>query len=177
MRTFLGNIVIITGIFFEGFILLCQGGGMEQVKDIMTLDPVCCLPTTSLKSVAQLMVQYDCGEIPVVFSMERTKVIGVITDRDIVVRTLALGINPLESVAEDVMTTPAKVVKMNLSIEDCCELMEEEQVRRLPVVDDQENICGIISLADIATKIDSERLSSTLKSLSVTRHYSEDWYL
>jgi len=139
---------------------------MNQVKDIMTVDPVCCLPTSSLKSVAQLMVQHDCGEIPVVYSMERTKVVGVITDRDIVVRSVAKGLNPLDLTAEDVMTTPAKIIKMDLSVADCCELMEEEQIRRLPVVDENENICGMVSLADIARKSEEFRLSEAIKHIS-----------
>jgi CBS domain-containing protein len=139
---------------------------MDQVKDIMTIDPVCCLPTTSLKSVAQLMLRNDCGEIPVVYSMERTKVVGVITDRDIVVRSVAKGLNPLNMIAEDIMTTPAKIIKMDLSIADCCELMEEEQIRRLPVVDENENICGIVSLADIARKSEEFRLAEALKHIS-----------
>lgn len=139
---------------------------MNQVKDIMTVDPVCCLPTTSLKSVAQLMLRNDCGEIPVVYSMDRTKVVGVITDRDIVVRSVAKGLNPLDMSAEDIMTTPAKIIKMDLSIADCCELMEDEQIRRLPVVDENENICGIVSLADIARKSDEFRLAEALKHIS-----------
>lgn len=147
---------------------------MNQVKDIMTVDPVCCLPTTSLKSVAQLMVLHDCGEIPVVYSMDRTKVVGVITDRDIVVRSVAKGLNPLDLTAEDVMTTPAKIIKKDLSITDCCELMEEEQIRRLPVVDEFENICGMISLADIARKSEEFRLASALKHISEPRHSIED---
>lgn len=142
---------------------------MNQVKDIMTVDPVCCLPTSSLKSVAQLMIKHDCGEIPVVYSMERTKVVGVITDRDIVIRTVAKGLNPLDMTAEEIMTTPAKIIKMDLSISDCCELMEEEQIRRLPVVDDQENICGMVSLADIARKTEEFRVAEAIKHISEPR--------
>lgn len=147
---------------------------MNQVRDIMTVDPVCCLPTTSLKSVAQLMVQHDCGEIPVVYSMERTKVVGVITDRDIVVRTVAKGLNPLDMTAEEVMTTPAKIIKMDLSVADCCELMEDEQIRRLPVVDENENICGMVSLADIACKSEEFRLSEAIKHISEPKVKAED---
>lgn len=139
---------------------------MNQVKDIMTKDPVCCLPTTSLKSVAKLMLDHDCGEIPVLFSMERTKVVGVITDRDIVLRTVAKGLNPLVVSAGEVMSTPAKIIKWDLSITDCCELMEEQQIRRLPVVDDDENICGMVSLADIAWKSEEGRLSTALRHIS-----------
>lgn len=144
---------------------------MNQVQDIMTPNPVCCLPTSSLMSVAKLMVKYDCGEIPVVYSMDRTKIVGVITDRDICCRTVARGLNPLEMTAEDCMTTPARVVKKDMSIEDCCELMEEEQIRRLPVVDENEYICGMVTLADIARKTDEFRLIPMLKHISEPRHY------
>ena len=144
---------------------------MNRVKDVMTVNPVCCLPTTNLKSVAQLMVKYDCGEIPVVYSMDRTKIVGVITDRDICCRTVARGLNPLEMTAEDCMTTPAKIVKMDMTIEDCCEVMEEEQLRRLPVVDENEYICGMISLADIARKNEEYRLGPMLKHISEPRTY------
>lgn len=144
---------------------------MTQVKDIMTRDPVCCLPSTSLKSVAQLMVKYDCGEIPVVYSMDRPKVVGVITDRDICCRTIARGLNPLEMTAGECMTTPAKIVKMDMSIEDCCELMEEEQLRRLPVVDEHEAICGMITLADIARKTQEISLEPVLKHIFEPRHF------
>ncbi len=144
---------------------------MNQVKDVMTVDPVCCLPSSSLKSVAQLMVDYDCGEIPVVFSMERTKIVGVITDRDICCRTVAKGLNPLTLTAEDCMTTPAKVIKLDMSITDCCELMEEEQIRRLPVVDENENICGMITIADIARKTEEFRVAPMLKHISEPRVY------
>ena len=66
-----------------------------QVKDIMTKDPVCCFPDTSLEHVARLMVEHDCGEIPVVDTEESKKPVGVITDRDIACRTVAQSKNPL----------------------------------------------------------------------------------
>ena len=67
-----------------------------QVKDVMTADPACCTPDTPLAEVARLMVANDCGEIPVVEDKTRKRPIGVVTDRDIVCRTIANNINPLE---------------------------------------------------------------------------------
>lgn len=139
---------------------------MNEVKNYMTADPICCLPSTSLAVVAKLMVQYDCGEIPVVFSIEEPKIVGVITDRDIVCRTIAHQLNPLELTAEDAMTFPAIVVGMDVSIDDCCTIMKEEQIRRLPVVDGQENCCGMISLADLANISDDDVTAEIVKSLS-----------
>lgn len=132
----------------------------------MTEDPVCCLPTTSLKVVAKLMLQYDCGEIPVVYSIERPKIVGVLTDRDITCRTVALGLNPLEMTAEDIMTTPALVVTMNMTIDDCCMLMREEKIRRVPVVDDEEFCCGMVTMADIARKSEDYIVASMIHDIS-----------
>lgn len=139
---------------------------MNQVKDFMTADPVCCLPTTNLKVVAKLMLQYDCGEIPVVYSIEQPKIVGVITDRDIVCRTVARGLNPLEMTAEEAMTIPAIVVKMDMSIDDCCTIMKEEQIRRVPVVDEEENCCGMVTLADIARKSEVFVMAAMIKDIS-----------
>ncbi|MFA6237905.1 MAG: CBS domain-containing protein [Bacteriovorax sp.] len=140
---------------------------MNRVRDFMTEDPVCCLPTTNLKVVAKLMVQYDCGEIPVVYSIERPKVVGVITDRDITCRSVAHGLNPLEMIAEDIMTTPALVVTMDMSLEDCCTLMKEEKIRRVPVVDTDEFCCGMISIADIARKSEDLVAASMIHDISM----------
>lgn len=140
---------------------------MNRVRDFMTEDPVCCLPTTSLKVVAKLMAQYDCGEIPVVYSIERPKVVGVLTDRDITCRTVAHGLNPLEMTAEDIMTTPALVVTMDMSLDDCCTLMKEEKIRRVPVVDADEFCCGMISLADIARKSEDLVVASMIHDISM----------
>lgn len=139
---------------------------MNRVRDLMTEDPVCCLPSTHLNVVAKLMIQYDCGLIPVVFSIERPKVIGVITDRDITTRTVALGLNPLELTALDVMSSPAKVVTMDMTLDDCCTLMKEEKIRRVPVVDEDEFCCGLLSLADIARKSEDLVMASMIHDLS-----------
>jgi CBS domain-containing protein len=70
-----------------------------QVKEIMTLEPASCTPETPLQKVAQLMIENDCGEIPVIDNSDSCIPVGVITDRDIVCRTVAKGLNPLEMTA------------------------------------------------------------------------------
>ncbi len=81
-----------------------------QVKDIMTSDPACCTAEASLMEVAQLMVEYDCGEIPVIDSQETRKPIGVITDRDIVVRTMGEALDPTDMMAQEIMSNPVVTV-------------------------------------------------------------------
>jgi CBS domain-containing protein len=119
------------------------------VKDIMTSDPACCTAEASLMEVAQLMVEYDCGEIPVIDSPESRKPIGVITDRDIVVRTLGEALDPTDMMALEIMSKPVVTVTPNTSFEECKHILEEKQIRRVPVVDEKGAICGIVALADI----------------------------
>jgi CBS domain-containing protein len=125
-------------------------GMTKQVKDVMTENPAVCTPDTSLQDVARLMVDHDCGCIPVVDGKATTKPVGVITDRDITIRTVAIGRNPLEMTAGDCMTNSAQTVTPEMSIEECCELMEQNQLRRILVINADGECCGIVAQADIA---------------------------
>jgi CBS domain-containing protein len=136
-----------------------------QVRELMTSKPACCTPVTSLEEVARMMLRCDCGEIPVVDSRESMRPIGVITDRDITVRALAEGRNPLEMKASDCMTQPCVTVSENASIVDCIHLLEEHQIRRIPVVDARGRCCGIVSQADVARRID-HHAAEVLKQVS-----------
>src|SRR5262245_66530432 len=104
-----------------------------QVKDVMTLNPACGRKDTPLKETARLMVENDCGEIPIVD--KNNKPIGVVTDRDIVCRTIAKGLNPLDLTAADCMSEPVVTLTPQMSLEECCRVMEEKLIRRMPVVD------------------------------------------
>ena len=121
-----------------------------QVKDIMTPNPACCNDDTPLEKVARLMVENDCGEIPIVDDENSRRLVGVITDRDIVCRTIADGKNPLDFTAGDCMTTEVVAVTPTTALEECCRLMEDKQIRRVPVVDETGGCVGIVALADIA---------------------------
>ena len=101
-----------------------------QVKEVMTADPACCISETALQEVAQMMVDHDCGEIPVVESRKTKLPIGVITDRDIVCRTVAQGFNPLDLTVGDCMSRPCVTVTPTCSrVAD-----QENKIRRVPVV-------------------------------------------
>jgi CBS domain-containing protein len=137
-----------------------------QVKDIMTTEPACCTPDSTLEEVAQMMIDYDCGEIPVVDDLENYMPIGVITDRDITCRTVAKGLNPLEMQAADCMTTPLVSVMPDDSLDKCYKLLEQNQIRRVPVVDDAGKICGIVALADIAERASKADSGEVLQQVS-----------
>ncbi|HEX7027260.1 MAG TPA: CBS domain-containing protein [Gammaproteobacteria bacterium] len=141
-----------------------------RVTDIMTPDPACCTPETSLPEVARLMVDCDCGEIPVVDNPESRKLSGVVTDRDIVVRTVAVDKNPADCTASDVMSTPAITVSEDADLQECEEKMERHQIRRIPVLDDQERLCGIVSQADIARQAGTQETAEVVKEVSQPRH-------
>jgi CBS domain-containing protein len=121
-----------------------------KVREIMTRDPACCTRDTRIEEVARMMVERDCGEIPVVASARNPVPVGVITDRDIVTRTVASGRNPIGMMASEVMTTPVVTTTPDASVEDCARMFAVHQVRRVPVVDDQGQCCGIVAQADLA---------------------------
>jgi CBS domain-containing protein len=112
------------------------------------------------------MVEHDCGEIPVVESKRTMNLVGVITDRDITCRTVALGRNPLEMIASERMSSPSVIVMPDTSLEECCKTMETSRVRRIPVVDEIGACCGIVSQADIARNAHKEDIAEVVKQIS-----------
>ncbi len=137
-----------------------------QVKGVMTADPACCLSETTLQEVSQMMIDYDCGEIPVIEDEETKLPIGVITDRDIVCRTVARGFNPLDLTVADCMSKPCVTVTPDMSIEECSRIMEENKIRRVPVVDADGSCCGIVALADIALHAKRSVAAEVIKEVS-----------
>ena len=134
-----------------------------KIEEIMTANPACCGPETNLREVARLMVDHDCGEIPV---LRDGRPVGVITDRDIAARAVAAGRNPLEMKASDLMSTPVITVKPSTDVDDCCDTMEEHQIRRVPVVDDSGSCCGMVSQADIAKHASARKTAQVVKEVS-----------
>lgn len=143
---------------------------MATAKDIMRKNPVHCLTTSSLQEVANLMVKYDCGEIPVMDPASEV-IAGVITDRDITCRSVAEGLNPLDMNVAEAMTVPAITVHPDTALDRCIHLMESNRIRRIPVVDNDDKICGMISLEDIASndeKFAAEIMREISKSKSIS---------
>jgi len=124
----------------------------------MTEEPITCMPTDSLRSVAKLMADNMCGLLPVIDNLESMHLIGVITDRDIVCRILANdSMDCNNAVVQDAMTTGRLwTVTADSSVDEVIEKMEDGQVRRIPVINEDNVIVGIIATADIALEIDDE---------------------
>jgi CBS domain-containing protein len=118
-----------------------------QASDIMTPNPRCCSTHDSLQGVARIMREEDIGEIPVVD--EQKKLVGVITDRDIVVRCVAEGEAPDSCVVDAYMTAPGVSLREDASVEDIANAMAKEAVRRIPITDQEGRVCGIVAQADL----------------------------
>lgn len=137
-----------------------------KVRDVMTKDPTCCTPDSSLETVARLMIECDCGAIPVVGDLAGKFPIGVITDRDIVTRSLAAGKNPLEMTARDCMTMPAVTVTEDTRVDDCIDMLELNQLRRMVVVDREGRITGVVAQADIAAHASKRKAGELVREVS-----------
>ena len=136
------------------------------VASVMTQNPACCTPNSSLTEVARLMVDNDCGQIPVVEDMMGRKLAGVITDRDIATRIVAAGKNSADAKACDCMTTPCVSVTLDTSLKNCCEVMETNKIRRVPVVDERGGVVGIVSLADVVRSASASTAAAVVKEVS-----------
>lgn len=136
----------------------------KLARDVMTPYPVCGSASTTLDQVAKMMVQNNCGEIPIVDSLNQP--IGVITDRDIVCRVVAEGKNPAGCTADSCMTTPVVTVPADARLDDVISTMEDHQVRRVPAVDDAGRCAGIIAQADIAMVGPPRRTAELVSEIS-----------
>ena len=141
-----------------------------SVQTIMTPNPACCTVNTPLQEVAKMMLDNDCGQIPVVAEDGSRRPIGVVTDRDIVVRLVAQGSDPVQAKAGDAMSTPCVTVTCDTSLRECCDVMETSQIRRVPVVDANGDLCGIVALADIALSGQDAKTVEVVKEVSATTH-------
>lgn len=120
-----------------------------QVREIMTANPACCTTDSMLPQIAKMMEDNDCGLIPVVDSMSGMRPVGTITDRDIAIRAVAAGQDPANMKASHVMTSGVATVRPDMSLEECFDVMEDREIRRVLVVDDQGKCCGIVAQADV----------------------------
>jgi CBS domain-containing protein len=125
---------------------------MRKCSEVMTREPVCCEPSASVVQVAATMKREDVGSIPVVDSPEDKKLIGIVTDRDLVVKVLATGSAGDRATVREAMTPNPVFCHENDDLSKAVTLMSERQVRRMPIVDEAGRLTGIIAQADVATR-------------------------
>jgi CBS domain-containing protein len=136
----------------------------KLARDVMTPDPACCTPTTTLDEVAKLMARNDCGEIPVIDAADQ--LVGVVTDRDIVCRVVADGKNPMAYTAETCMSGPVVTVRDDAPLDEVVATMEKHQIRRVPVVDGRNSCVGIIAQADVSRAWTPKEVGELVREVS-----------
>ena len=130
-----------------------KGETNMKCKEIMTEDPVCCLPGDTVDQAAQLMKDDDVGSIPVIADQKTKRLLGIITDRDLAIKVVAPAREVSAVRVEEVMTHDPVTCHADDDLNEAIDAMEMHQVRRIPVVDDNKRVIGIIARADIATRV------------------------
>ncbi len=140
-----------------------------KCSEVMTKDPRCCLPTDSVFDAAQLMKSEDVGPIPIVNDKQTKKLEGIVTDRDIALKVVAAGLDPKTTRIAEVMSVDVVTCSANDDAEEALDLMEDHQVRRIPIVAEGNRLVGIISQADVATRLDEpEKTAEVVEEISKT---------
>ena len=139
-----------------------------RISEVMTPNPRTVELSDTIQDAARIMREEDTGAVPVI---EDGRVVGMVTDRDIVIRAVADG--DYECSIDDIVTDDVVCATPDMDTAEAAELMSEHQIRRLPVVDDDENLVGIVSIGDLAVKEGRDaRTGETLEQISegVKRH-------
>jgi CBS domain-containing protein len=135
---------------------------MAQVTNLMTGSPVTVEPSATLVEAARAMANEDIGPLPVV---QGDRLVGMVTDRDLVVRGIAEERNATSTTVGDIASSDLVTVTPDTDLQDALELMARNQVRRLPVVEN-DRLVGIVAQADVARALDEERTGEVVQDIS-----------
>jgi CBS domain-containing protein len=136
--------------------------GEMKISEVMTRNVKTVSPDTTAQEAAGFMLSEDAGSMPV---SEGDRLIGMVTDRDIAVRGVAKGRGP-DTPVRELMTEEIICVREDDDVDDVASKMSEAQVRRLPVVDDNDRLCGIVSLGDLSRETNNESAHEALEGVS-----------
>jgi CBS domain-containing protein len=134
-----------------------------KVSHMMHKGAECAAPDETLQQIAKMMRDYDVGAIPV---CQGDKTIGIVTDRDLAIRALADGNDPAKLTAKDVMSTNVVYCRDVEEAEDAIRIMEENQIRRLPVLDEAERLVGMVCLGDISHALSQDLTGEVTRAVS-----------
>jgi len=142
---------------------------MKKCSEVMTKSPVCCLPDDSVAKVAELMTSENIGSIPVIENRQSQRLVGIVTDRDLALKIIAKGLDAKSTNVEVVMTHKVVTCLADDDLQKALDAMAGHQLRRIPVVDNDNKIVGIIAQADVATRVDQpEKTAEMVKEISQT---------
>ena len=136
---------------------------MTMVRELMTRGVRTLSPNDNMLFAAQAMAELDVGSIPV---CDGQRLVGVVTDRDLTIRGMAQDRSPQQTKLTDVMSADVQWCYEEQSVEEAAQLMRDAQIRRLPIVDHDRKLVGVVSLGDLAVKGDEQEASETLKDIS-----------
>ncbi len=127
----------------------------SRTQTVMTPDPECCLTTDTVEKAAQTMKRRDVGSVPVVENMKSKRLVGMITDRDIAIKVVAEGRDAVITPIGQVMERQLVTCHVHDDLDEVLDAMSEHQLRRIPIVDDEGALRGIVAQADVATRLGS----------------------
>ena len=140
---------------------------MKKCSEVMTKNPVCCLPENLVTKAAQLMKSEHVGSIPVIENEETKKLVGIVTDRDLTIRIVAEGLDAKSTKVETVMARKLVTCSADDDLQKAVDAMSKNQLRRIPIVDDDNKILGIIAQADVVMHFDHpKKAAAMLKEIS-----------
>jgi CBS domain-containing protein len=140
---------------------------MHICSEVMTRNPISALPDDTVVMVAQIMRERDIGSVPVVQDQTSRKLIGIVTDRDLALNVVAAGRDPNLIPVRDVMTKDVVTCREDDDVQTALNAMAKHQLRRIPVVDADDALVGIIAQADVATRINEpEKTGEVVKEIS-----------
>jgi CBS domain-containing protein len=140
---------------------------MKKCNEVMTKNPVYCLPDDMVAKVAQLMQSENIGSIPVIENEQTQKLVGIVTDRDLALKIVAKGRDANSTKVEAVMTHKVVTCRAGDDLQIALDAMAEHQLRRIPIVDNDNKIVGIIAQADVATRVNQpEKTATMVKEIS-----------
>jgi CBS domain-containing protein len=138
-----------------------------KISDIMTKDPTTVTPGTTVRDAAQLMQREDTGIIPVVDSEGSKRLVGVVTDRDIAIRVVAEGRDGNTRVSEVMTSSRLATLRPDADVDEVMDTMADQQVRRVPIVDERGTLVGIVAQADVVRKArDDKKSERTVERIS-----------
>lgn len=137
-----------------------------KVSEIMTAAPACCSREEPATQAANIMRDLNVGVVPIVESETDDTLVGVVTDRDLCLGIVARGVDPATTNVESCMSLDVICCKADDNVEKVVGLMQKHQIRRVPVVDDENHIAGIVSLADITVRAHEQDIAETITEIS-----------
>jgi CBS domain-containing protein len=134
----------------------------KKCNEVMTKNPVCCLPGDMAVKAAELMRNDHIGSIPVIENGQTKKLVGILTDRDLTLKIVAEGLDAKSTKVETVMTRKVVTCSAEDDLQKAVDAMSKYQLRRIPIVDDDNKILGIIAQADVAIHFDHPKETATM---------------